>query len=111
MSTRTVTLADQIRSLGAQAGIYHEAGIDDQVSAAKERAAELMRGTESGAIIRECRTAWALGLDSGRRAYLHLGNCEPFPASARPFNPSPKMRRAIEHGAELDAYHERQSAA
>ncbi len=103
--------SDQIRAIATQAGIYYEAGDTVMVTIRKEQASELMTGIASNAIRDECRIAWARGIDAGRRAYLHLGNCEAFPETARPFNPSPAMKRAIQYGADLDRFYAREANA
>jgi hypothetical protein len=70
-----------------------------------------MRGCSSGAIRNDCRIAWARGFDTGRRAYHGIGKGEMIPATELPYNPSPKMQRAVQNAEDLDRFYATQSAA
>lgn len=101
------TTENQIRALATQAGVYFEHGMDIEVAACKDRAAALVAGTASNALRHDYRMAWASGFDNGRRIVHHIGNCEPFPASAREHNPSPKLRRALADADVFDGVNRR----
>lgn len=109
MTERFVPLADQVRAAASLAGIYREAGLTTAYTDMQNRAAELMRGTTSGAIIADCRVAWVRGFETGRRLYHNCGYGESIPADAKPLNPSPRMQRAMQHADDLDRFYATQT--